>query len=108
MSEGNVIKFIDLFCGIGSFHYSFKKFGFKCVMASDIYAPAKDTYKKQYGIETLGDICDIKPEDIEPYDILCAGFPCQPFSIGGLRKGFDDVRGTLFYDLVRIIKEKKH
>ena len=50
MTKGNVIKFIDLFCGIGSFHYSFKKFGFKCVMASDIYGPAKDTYKKQYGL----------------------------------------------------------
>ena len=107
MSEGKVIKFIDLFCGIGSFHYSFKKFGFKCVMASDIYPPAKDTYKKQYGIETLGDICDIKPEDIEPYDILCAGFPCQPFSQAGHGKGFDDERGTMFSQVMRFVKHNE-
>jgi len=72
----HVVKYIDLFCGIGSFHYSFQQLGFKCVMASDIYAPAKDNYKENYNMDILDDICDIDPSTIEDYDILCAGFPC--------------------------------
>jgi len=78
--EKKIIKYIDVFCGMGSFHYSFQKLGLKCVLACDIYQPAKDNYKLNYGIEPLGDICDINPKDIENYDSLCAGFPCQPFS----------------------------
>ena len=75
-NHSNQVKCIDLFCGMGSFHYSFQKLGFRCVMASDIYKPAQDNYKKNYNIDVLGDICDIDPYSIEPYDILCAGFPC--------------------------------
>ena len=69
--------------------------------------PAKDTYKQQYGIDTLGDICDIKPDDIEPYDILCAGFPCQPFSQAGHGKGFNDERGTMFSQVMRFVKHNE-
>lgn len=98
------MKYIDLFCGMGSFHYSFEKLGFKCVMASDIYKPAKDNYTKNYGMEVLGDICDIDPNSVEPYDILCAGFPCQPFSQAGQHKGFEDTRGTMFFQVMRFVK----
>ena len=98
------VKYIDLFCGIGSFHYSFEKLGFKCVMASDIYKPAKDTYKENYGMNILDDICEINPSDIEDYDILCAGFPCQPFSQAGHHKGFEDSRGTMFSQVMRFVK----
>ena len=99
------VKYIDLFCGIGSFHYSFEKLGFKCVMASDIYKPAKDTYKENYGMDILDDICKINPSDIEDYDILCAGFPCQPFSQAGHHKGFEDSRGTMFSQVMRFVKQ---
>ena len=66
------LKFIDLFCGIGSFHYSFKKLGFECVMASDICKPARDTYKHNHKLEPKGDICGIEASKIKPYDILTA------------------------------------
>ena len=98
------VKYIDLFCGIGSFHYSFQKLGFKCVMASDIYQPSKDNYKHNYNMDILDDICEINPSDIEAYDILCAGFPCQPFSQAGQHKGFEDRRGTMFSQVMRFVK----
>lgn len=97
-------RFIDLFCGIGSFHYSLKKLGFDCVMACDIFKPAKDTYLKNYGLETMGDITDIKVNDIPSFDILCAGFPCQPFSNIGKHQGFNDERGTMFFQIIRIVQ----
>ena len=103
-NQNNQVKYIDLFCGMGSFHYSFQKLGFTCVMASDIYKPAKENYKKNYNIDVLGDICDIEPSSIEPYDILCAGFPCQPFSQAGHHKGFNDSRGTMFSQVMRFVK----
>lgn len=68
------IKFIDLFCGIGSFHYSFKKLGWNCVMSCDIDNAVKETYKNNYGISPLGDITEIEPKNITNYDILCADF----------------------------------
>ena len=70
------IKFIDLFCGIGSFHYSFKKLDWECIMSCDIDDAVKDTYKKNYNMIPLGDITEIEPKNIANYDILCAGFPC--------------------------------
>lgn len=97
-------KYIDLFCGIGSFHYSFRKLGFKCVMACDIYKPSKENYKKNFDMDILDDICDIDPNEIEQYDILCAGFPCQPFSQAGKHKGFEDSRGTMFSQVMRFVK----
>jgi DNA (cytosine-5)-methyltransferase 1 len=97
------IKFIDLFCGIGSFHYSFKKFGWECIMACDIDTAVKQTYKHNYNLDPLDDITKIEPIDISPFDILCAGFPCQPFSQCGLHKGFDDERGTLFFNIMKFV-----
>ena len=97
------IKYIDLFCGMGSFHYSFQKLGFECVMASDIASSAKSNYEHNYGMKVLDDICDIDPTTIGPYDILCAGFPCQPFSQAGLHKGFADSRGTMFSQVMKFV-----
>ena len=109
MQKPTDVKYIDLFCGMGSFHYSFQKLGFECVMASDIYEPAKRNYKVNHGIDVLGDICDIDPATVEPYDILCAGFPCQPFSQAGHHQGFDDARGrgTMFSQVMRFVTTNK-
>ena len=108
MTQDHEMKYIDLFCGIGSFHYSFQKLGFKCIMASDIYKPAlenyKQNYKQNYNMDIMGDICEIDPSKLEAYDILCAGFPCQPFSQAGLGKGFEDKRGTMFGQAMRFVK----
>ena len=83
-------KFIDLFCGIGGFHLALKSFGAKCVFACDIDAEARKVYTNNFGITPKSDILEIKNEDIPNHDILCAGFPCQPFSISGNRQGFSD------------------
>lgn len=101
------MKFIDLFCGIGGFRIAFESVGGECVFSSDIDKFACETYKDNFGDFPLSDITKIDEKSIPDFDILCAGFPCQPFSIGGLRKGFQDTRGTLFFDIERIIREKK-
>ena len=100
-------RFIDLFCGIGSFHYSFKKLNWECVMSCDIDNAVKDTYKHNYGLLPLGDITEIDPADVPSYDILCAGFPCQPFSQCGQHKGFDDKRGTLFFNIMKFVQHHR-
>lgn len=100
----NKIKYIDLFCGMGSFHYSFKKLGFECVMACDISEPARIVYEKNFKMKPLKDICDVEPKKIKKYNILCAGFPCQPFSQAGKRKGFKDKRGTMFSEVMKFAK----
>ena len=99
-------KFIDLFAGIGGFHISMTSLGAKCVFASEIDELASLIYKNNFDIKPSGDIRSIKAKDIPDFDILCAGFPCQPFSIAGQRKGFNDTRGTLFFEVMRIVKEK--
>jgi len=109
-SSEKEITYIDLFCGIGSFHYSFKKLGFKCVLSSDICEPAKITYNHNHNMEPMGDICDIDPTSLKSYDILTAGFPCQPFSQAGYRKGFEDDkdnRGTMFSQVMKFVKTNK-
>lgn len=96
------IKFIDLFCGLGGFRLALESYGATCVFSSDIDKHVCNTYKKNFGVYPKGDITKINAEDIPKHDILCAGFPCQAFSISGKQKGFEDARGTLFFDVVRI------
>ena len=99
--------FVDLFCGIGGFHCALSSLGGKCVFASEIDENAKRVYTKNYGIEPHGDITKIAIKDIPAHDIICAGFPCQPFSISGNREGFDDSRGKLFFNVIAIAEYHK-
>ena len=98
-------KFIDLFSGIGGFHQAMNQLGGECVLASEIDKYAIETYKENYGMDSNVDIRDLKVEDIPEHDVLCAGFPCQSFSKAGKQLGFDDeTRGTLFFEIERILK----
>ena len=99
--------FIDLFAGIGGFRIALERLGGKCVFTSEIDNECMKTYFVNFGEYPEGDINDIDIKKIERHDILCAGFPCQPFSISGHKKGFKDPRGTLFFNILQIIKEKK-
>jgi len=99
--------FIDLFCGIGGFHVAASNLGMECVFACDIDAEARRAYQHNFGIHAHGDITSINAKDIPDHDLLCAGFPCQPFSVIGSRQGFGDPRGTLFFEIIRIIEEKQ-
>ena len=99
--------YIDLFAGIGGFHQAADSLGGKCVFASEIDTEAKKAYQANYGIMPKGDITKISNNEIPDHDVLLAGFPCQPFSIIGNRLGFDDIRGTLFFEIARILKDKK-
>lgn len=103
-------KFIDLFAGIGGFHQALKAFNTECVFASEIDKYARQTYSANHHITDNffnEDIRLISPSEIPNHDILCGGFPCQAFSIAGNRKGFEDVRGTLFFDIIKILQAKK-
>ncbi|MDD2237225.1 MAG: DNA (cytosine-5-)-methyltransferase [Kiritimatiellae bacterium] len=107
------VKFIDLFCGIGGFRIAFERAGGQCVFSSDWDKYSRQTYTANFGEEPYGDIHRIEVADIPPHDILCAGFPCQPFSIAGVSKknslgrkhGFEDERqGNLFFSISDIIE----
>lgn len=100
-------KFIDLFAGIGGFRQGLESVGGKCVFSSEIDKFCKETYFENYGEVPHGDITKINEDLIPDHDILCAGFPCQPFSISGKQLGFNDTRGTLFFDIIRILRYKK-
>ena len=102
-------KFIDLFAGIGGFRLAMQNLGGKCVYTSEWDEQAKKTYQANFGEIPFGDITkeEIKRFIPENFDVLCAGFPCQAFSIAGRRGGFEDTRGTLFFDVAEIIKRKK-
>lgn len=102
-----MIKIIDLFCGLGGFRIAFEKLGCKCVFSSDIDKYVRETYFNNFGEYPAGDITQIQAEEIPDFDILCGGFPCQPFSTAGKRGGFSDTRGTLFFEVARILKEKQ-
>lgn len=101
--------FIDLFAGIGGFRIALQSLGGKCVFSSEWDANAQKTYFYNFGEIPYGDITkeSIKNCILDGFDVLCAGFPCQAFSIAGYRKGFEDTRGTLFFDVAEIIKRKR-
>lgn len=101
------LTMIDLFAGIGGIRIAFESNGAKCIKSSEIDKYACETYYNNFHEMPLGDITLIKPKDLPDFDIIAAGFPCQPFSLGGLRKGFEDTRGTLFFEVARLIKAKK-
>lgn len=101
------IKFIDLFAGIGGFRVALEKAGATCVFSSEINRYALEVYKANFNEDASGDITQIKAKDIPAHDVLCAGFPCQAFSTLGMKKGFSDTRGTLFFDVARIAKHHK-
>lgn len=102
----NNLKFIDLFCGLGGFRIALEKQKCKCVFSSDIDKAVSEVYKNNFGEYPCGDITKIDAKNIPDFDILCAGFPCQSFSIAGKRLGFEDSRGTMFFEVARILKEK--
>ena len=97
-------KFIDLFAGIGGFRLAFEAVGAECVFSSEVDRFAQLTYSANFGDVPEGDITLIRSSEIPPHDILTAGFPCQPFSSAGHRKGFKDTRGTLYFEIERIVK----
>ena len=100
------LTFADMFCGIGGFHVAASALGMDCVFACDIDAEARRAYARNFGVEPSGDIAEVVPNDVPDHDLLMAGFPCQPFSIIGEMRGFEDTRGTLFFDLASIIAAK--
>lgn len=107
--EKPLFTFIDLFAGIGGFRIAMQNLGGKCVFSSEIDYHAKITYEKNFGEIPFGDITRMETKEAIPknFDILCAGFPCQAFSIAGKRKGFEDTRGTLFFEIAEILKNRK-
>ncbi|MBA5248962.1 MAG: DNA cytosine methyltransferase [Gammaproteobacteria bacterium] len=118
ITQESKFSFIDLFAGIGGFHLAASNLGGKCVFASEFDERARITYQENflkhnrdlfYSGNFEGDITRVDEKKIPDFDFLFAGFPCQPFSVAGYRQGFDDKngRGNLFFDIVRILKEKK-
>jgi DNA (cytosine-5)-methyltransferase 1 len=107
--ENYTFKFIDLFAGIGGFRIAMQNLGGKCIFTSEWDKEAQKTYRVNFGEVPFGDITkqQIKNYIPDEFDLLCAGFPCQAFSIAGKRGGFDDTRGTLFFDVAEIIKKHK-
>lgn len=104
----NKIKFIDLFAGIGGFRLGFESAGCECVFSSEIDNHACKVYELNFGDNPKCDITKLDPSTVPDFDILCAGFPCQAFSICGKQKGFyDETRGTLFFDICRLLEAKK-
>lgn len=106
-SKNKKFTFIDLFAGIGGIRIAFERAGGRCVFTSEWDAPSQKMYEANFGEKPFGDITKIKATEVSDHDILTGGFPCQAFSIIGNKMGFADTRGTLFFDVERIIKEKK-
>lgn len=101
------LKFIDLFAGLGGFRVALESLGGECVYSNEWDKFAQEIYKENHGEVPEGDITQVDETTIPDHDILCAGFPCQAFSISGKQRGFEDSRGTLFFDVARIVKCKK-
>ena len=105
--KSNEFTFIDLFAGIGGMRLGFQKNNGVCVFSSEFEKNAQETYSNNFGEFPFGDITKISPKDIPDHDILIGGFPCQPFSHAGLKLGIDDTRGTLFYNIAKILEHKR-
>lgn len=101
------MTFIDLFAGLGGFRIALESLGARCVYSNEWDEPVQKVYADNFGDTPEGDITKVDEKTIPDHDILCAGFPCQAFSISGKQRGFEDSRGTLFFDVARIVKEKK-
>ncbi len=112
-SQTQPLQFIDLFCGIGGFRFALEQaaedraFPVKCVFSSDIDPHCRESYQANFQEMPHGDIKTVHEREVPNHDLLLAGFPCQPFSIIGQMKGFEDTRGTLFFDIARILSEKR-
>ena len=105
--NGKKLKFIDLFAGIGGIRIAFERAGGKCVFTSEWDEPCQVMYEANFGEKPFGDITKIVADEVPEHDILTGGFPCQAFSIIGNGRGFADTRGTLFFDVERILKAKQ-
>lgn len=107
--EKNIFKFIDLFAGIGGFRIAMQNTGGRCIYTSEWNKDAQKTYRENFGQVPFGDITADRIKNYIPagFDILCAGFPCQAFSIAGHQKGFSDIRGTLFFDIQKIVEKHR-
>ena len=102
------LKFFDLFAGIGGFRLGMERAGHQCIGSCEWDKYARETYKKNFGsYPEYDDAKDLQPKSLPYFDVLCAGFPCQAFSIAGKRLGFEDTRGTIFFEIARIAKEKR-
>lgn len=102
------LKFFDLFAGIGGFRLGMERAGHECIGSCEWDKHARETYKKNFGsYPEYDDAKDLHPQSLPYFDVLCAGFPCQAFSIAGKRLGFEDTRGTIFFEIARIAKEKR-
>lgn len=106
-TDDNILTYADLFCGIGGFHLAGTTHGMQCVYACDIDEHARKAYAHNFNIVPDSDITEVDPHLVPDHDVLFAGFPCQPFSIIGKRKGFGDLRGTLFFEILRIAQHKR-
>lgn len=106
----SAFRFVDLFAGIGGFHAALAEMGGECASAVEVDPDAAAVYRRNWGIDPLGDITEIANDgvmDIPDHDVLAAGFPCQPFSKSGAQRGMDEARGTLFWNIARIVEERR-
>nr|AKH48274.1 DNA methyltransferase [uncultured marine virus] len=102
------LKFFDLFAGIGGFRLGMERAGHECIGSCEWDKHARETYKKNFGsYPEYNDVKDLHPQSLPYFDVLCAGFPCQAFSHAGKRRGFEDTRGTIFFEIIRIARERK-
>lgn len=102
------MRFVDLFAGLGGFHLAGRQVGGKCVFASEINPVLRSVYESNFGIRPAGDIKEVKPQAVPSHDLLCAGFPCQPFSKAGDQMGWKDaVRGTVFFNIIEVLRYRR-
>ncbi len=102
------MKFCDLFAGLGGFHLAARKYGGECVFACEIDEGLRELYRRNFGYAPFGDIREINPSSVPNHDLLCAGFPCQPFSKAGGQEGWKDtIRGTVFFNVIEILEKRK-